>query len=438
MTIPYGRTASVILVAMAVSCTQKMDENDVVSIDNRVFHRDEFFGDVAESRFVDLNPDARHKVLDEFVRRQIILMEAKERGLLDHVDTQKAEARMKQNLIVNKVLEEEVWTRLVSDSSLKLLYKRKGRRITVHHIMVTFKGSPQSKSDRSEEEALRVIEEIRDKIVKGEIKFYEAARRYSEDPSRRNDGVLGQFEWGKLFEPVQSAAFSMKAGEISEPLRSLAGYHLVRVTGIQEVPLPPYEDMIPELRRFIRTNNGHEFDVALRAFEKRLERRYAVKFNPEMIADLLRAIGQVHGDKEGYPRAKLIEEIEIPGIISVAGSVPIELAWFREQISILGPPLSNSLILSERTLVTTLEHVLYRHLTQKFAEQTRDESWFDDIDKKVEKNRTRILKEVLLDDLSNKEPDTPRDQLLEDLVNRHRVRVNTDFVSDYRAGETRI
>lgn len=438
MIIPITRLTAFILLLMAVACTPRMDENDVVSIDNRVFDRDEFFSDVLESRFVKLPLEERQKVVDAFAKRQIFTIEAERRGLVDDVATQKLEARTRGNLVVDKLLEEEVWARLLSDSSLKLLYDRMGRRINVHHIVVTFEGSRHSRSDRSEREALEVIREIRKKVVNGEMKFFEAARRYSEDPSRYDDGVLGRFRWGELFEPVQSVAFSMKAGEISEPVRSDVGYHIVRVTGVEKIPLSPYEEMIPELKRFIRTNKGHEFDLALKDFEKRLERRYAVKFNPDMISRLLKAVAEVHGDREGYPTAKLINEIDLPGIICVAGSVPIELPWFRENIDLLGPPLSNSLIISERTLVTTLEHVLYRHLTQQFATETRDSTWFEDIDQKMERGRPRILRKVLADELSRTRPDTPKDELIRELVERHRVRINDEFVSTYRTGESSI
>lgn len=430
--------SGLMVVLMAVSCSQKMGEKDVVSIDNRVFDRGAFFADVTESRFVNLDAEDRRKVVDEFTRRQIVAMEAEERGLTGDAAVMKAEAGLRQSIIVDKVLEEEVWSRLVSDSSLRVLYDRMGRSVSVSHIVVTFKGAPRSKTDRREEDALRIIREIREKIVSGELKFYEAARKYSEAPSARNDGVLGQFKWGELFEPVQTLAFSTKQGQVSEPVRSRAGYHIVRVSGVREIPLSPYEEMIPELRKSIRSNKGHEFDVALEEFEKRLERRYAVKFNPMVVADILRGIGRAHGDKEGYPTAEMIQNINIPGIVAVAGGVPIELAWFREQISMLGEPLSNSLILSERTLIMTLEHVLYRHLTQKFAEQTREEEWFDDVEKKVEGSRTRILRNVLVDLLSREWPDTPRNELLQQLVGEHRVQVNTEFISNYRTDETKI
>lgn len=161
------RGITLIVFFVLVACTPKMGEDDVVAVDNRVFDRNQFFADVVESKFVNLDPDHRQKVVDEFARRQIVSLEAERRDLMEDVATEKAEARMRGDLIVDKLLEEEVWARLVSDSSLKLLYDRMGRRINVHHIVVTFKDSRHSKSDRSEINALQVIREIRDRIMKG-------------------------------------------------------------------------------------------------------------------------------------------------------------------------------------------------------------------------------------------------------------------------------
>ncbi|MEE9166821.1 MAG: peptidylprolyl isomerase [Candidatus Neomarinimicrobiota bacterium] len=426
-----NRTAIASLALVCISCTLRMGEDDVVAIDGEVFSREAFLADVGETRFSNLDVVEKREVIGEFAERVIISMEAEMRGLRNGELTMKAEMRARENLTVNKIFEEEIWTSLLSDSSLRLLYERMGREIGVQHVVLTFAGSHRSKSDRPEEHALSLIKEIREKIIQGEMKFYEAAKKYSEDPSRYNDGQLGRFKWGELFEPVQTAAFSLGAGEISMTVRSDVGYHIVRVSGIKKLPRKPYEEMIPRLRQFIRSNQGHEFDVGVRNFESILRNRYGVTFNDDMIRELLAEIIRVHRDHDGSPKVSDITLVDLPGIVFVAGGIPVELPWLQERIELLGSPLSESLVISERSLTITLEHILYRFLTNQFAEETRGEEWFVEIDKAVERKRPDILKNILIERLSKENSDASKDELIQLVTDRHRVDINEDFLALY-------
>lgn len=75
------------------------------------------------------------------------------------------------------------------------------------------------------------LKELRSQITAGKIKFDEAAKMYSESPSKDQGGDVGQFgPRGKLPTPVTKAAFALKVNEISEPVVSAFGVHLIQVT----------------------------------------------------------------------------------------------------------------------------------------------------------------------------------------------------------------
>jgi peptidyl-prolyl cis-trans isomerase D len=70
------------------------------------------------------------------------------------------------------------------------------------------------------------------------VDFAEVARRYSEDTgSGANGGDLGWFGRGTMVTEFEEAAFSLEIGEISEPVQSQFGYHIIQVLGHQENPL---------------------------------------------------------------------------------------------------------------------------------------------------------------------------------------------------------
>jgi len=70
--------------------------------------------------------------------------------------------------------------------------------------------------------------EILDKIKNGE-KFGKMARQFSTDSgSAKRDGGLGFFGRGKMVKEFENAAFTLQAGQISEPIKTQYGYHIIK------------------------------------------------------------------------------------------------------------------------------------------------------------------------------------------------------------------
>jgi peptidyl-prolyl cis-trans isomerase C len=75
-------------------------------------------------------------------------------------------------------------------------------------------------------QALKVLEEL-----KAGANFGELAKKYSTCPSGKKGGDLGQFGRGQMVREFEQAAFSLKTGQISEPVKTQFGYHIIKRTG---------------------------------------------------------------------------------------------------------------------------------------------------------------------------------------------------------------
>jgi peptidyl-prolyl cis-trans isomerase D len=79
--------------------------------------------------------------------------------------------------------------------------------------------------------------------------FAELARKYSDDTgSKEKGGDLDFFTRERMVKPFSDAAFAMEAGEISEPVKSPFGWHLIKVEAIQEAKEPVLTDVADEIR----------------------------------------------------------------------------------------------------------------------------------------------------------------------------------------------
>src|SRR5690606_35572245 len=84
---------------------------------------------------------------------------------------------------------------------------------------------------------------LADKARSGED-FAKLAADNSIDPgSKGNGGMLGYFVKGQMVEEFSNAAFALKAGEISDPVRSQFGWHVIKVEDRRLKPLPTFDEV---------------------------------------------------------------------------------------------------------------------------------------------------------------------------------------------------
>jgi len=123
----------------------------------------------------------------------------------------------------------------------------------------------------SEADALAKAQDIRKKI-EGGADFAELARTESDDTSSGAiGGDLGFFGRNQMVPPFEEAAFAMKDGELSQPVKTPFGFHIIKVDARESKSL---DEMKPELEKRLRP------DMAGKALEN-LQKNSSVLFDPE-------------------------------------------------------------------------------------------------------------------------------------------------------------
>jgi peptidyl-prolyl cis-trans isomerase SurA len=114
----------------------------------------------------------------------------------------------------------------VTEKYTREAYERLKEEINASHILISLK--PEANPEDTLK-AFKTISDLRERAAKGED-FGKLASQYSEDPSAKtNQGNLGYFTALQMVYPFEDAAYNTKVGEISNPVRTRFGYHILKV-----------------------------------------------------------------------------------------------------------------------------------------------------------------------------------------------------------------
>ncbi|MCA9647804.1 MAG: peptidyl-prolyl cis-trans isomerase [Myxococcales bacterium] len=102
--------------------------------------------------------------------------------------------------------------------------------VTASHILIGYKGAQRAKSERSKDEAKKLADKIAKEAKAKGADFGALAKKYSEGPSGPKGGDLGPFTRGRMVKPFSDAAFALKPGDVSEPVETPFGYHIIKRT----------------------------------------------------------------------------------------------------------------------------------------------------------------------------------------------------------------
>ena len=212
-------------------------------------------------------PEARRSLAEQIAELKVMAQEARTRKLDQSASVKARIALQSDQILANAVYQDLVATN-PDDAALQAYYaahKGDWDEVKARHILIRMQGSRvpvrEGHKDLTDDEALAKAKEVRAKIVAG-AKFEEVAKTESDDVgSGENGGDLGTFGQGQMIPEFDDVVFKAPLGQITEPIKTAYGYHLILV---EERKSKPFDDARAEIEQKIRPDLGQKAIEALK------------------------------------------------------------------------------------------------------------------------------------------------------------------------------
>lgn len=189
--------------------------------------------------FNTFDENIRQNVLRGVISERILYQQAVKEGFDKSEEVKKRLAALEKQVVLQSYMEKKAAT-LVSDNELRAAYAEKiaglkgEEEVKASHILVS-----------TEAEAKDVIKQL----AKKGASFEKIAKEKSTDKgSGSNGGDLGWFTKEKMVPEFADAAFKLKKGETSEPVKTAFGWHIIKLEDRRPVTVPTFEEQKESLR----------------------------------------------------------------------------------------------------------------------------------------------------------------------------------------------
>ena len=226
-----------------------------------------------ENQRVFANGPGRSQFVDQVVRVLLLAEEGRQRKLTE-TDAYKIQLMYSSAGLLATQVDAAIKQQVAGDEAeLRAYYeahKSEHEQVHARHILIRAQGSPLAlvpgQTDLTDAEALAKAQQIRQKLADG-ADFAELARTESNDVgTAAKGGDMGFLKRGQTVPSFEEAAFALPDGGLSQPVKTLYGYHLIRVEGRK--PTWTFEEMRSQVEKSAGTEASRKFVESLKAKTK--------------------------------------------------------------------------------------------------------------------------------------------------------------------------
>jgi peptidyl-prolyl cis-trans isomerase C len=222
-----------------------------------------------------MSPEAKQDYLVQFVADMILVSKAAEdKKMGDSASFERKVAFARNKLLMERLLQ-SVGKEALTDDAMHKVYdeavKQMGQEQEVHARHILIRAAPGD--EKASKDAEDKINAIIARLKKGED-FAKVAAEVTEDPSgKANGGDLGYFAKEQMVPEFSDVAFKLEKGQMSEPVKTQFGWHVLKVEDKRVKPTPKFEEVKPQIEQYVTRKAQAELVTKLRA-EAKIEKMY--------------------------------------------------------------------------------------------------------------------------------------------------------------------
>jgi peptidyl-prolyl cis-trans isomerase C len=205
-----------------------------------------------------ITPEVEAQIKEEVIAREIFMQEAQKRGL-DATPEYKTQIELaRQTILIRELFAEFQKTSAVTDADVQAEYDKfvaanGGKEYRARHILVETKAQADA-----------ILASL-----KKNGKFEDIAKKQSKDPGSGANG--GDLDWaapGNYVKEFSDAMVALNKGQVSAPVQSQFGFHIIRLDDVREAQLPKLEEVKPQISQQLTQQRMATFQQELRAKAK--------------------------------------------------------------------------------------------------------------------------------------------------------------------------
>jgi len=211
------------------------------------------------------NQEGSKQIVNELINQKLFLYDAID-NKLDETEAYKSELQKAREFILTQLnINRTMHTDIPTDKEVEEFFEDnqgkfdKPESADTSHILV---------------DSLELCQKLREKITANEISFENAAKRYSSCPSKDNGGNLGNYARGQMVLEYDNAAFQLEIDEISQPVKTQFGFHLIKLNSKSDSLKASYKEVEQDVKKELQNLKQREQYIAQ---INRLRRKYPVE-----------------------------------------------------------------------------------------------------------------------------------------------------------------
>jgi len=223
-------------------------------------------------------------VTDEMLDRELeqIKSSFKSDAVFEHelkdrkITLERYKKELRTDLLMQQVIDREIEPGIkISPDDIKSFYEKnkdKFRMVSKARASIILIKAKRGDKE-SENSAKKKIESVLQQIKNG-TNFSEIAKKYSEDSLAAKGGDLGYFTKNQMFGAFSTRAFDMKVGEVSTVFKTVHGFHILKLTDLQEGDIVSLKKAKKQIERKLRKN---KIGSATRSYVQALKQKAKIK-----------------------------------------------------------------------------------------------------------------------------------------------------------------